>query len=61
MPDGFGGASANALICRAGGIACGFKAVAMNAAVHPISTPRRGVRFTIARPAVMKSANGKSW
>jgi len=59
-PRAFGGDSANALIWRSGGDGCGFKAVAMSAGGKLTSTPKRENRFTIARPAATKCANGRN-
>jgi len=61
MPDGIGGDSANALIWRSGGDGCGFNAAATNAAVHLKSIPKMKNRFTIARTAAKKCANGTNW
>jgi hypothetical protein len=61
MPDDIGGVSANALICPCGGKGYAFKADATNAAARLTSTPKGESRFTIARPAGTKCANGTSW
>jgi hypothetical protein len=49
------------LICPSGGGGQPFKADAIIAQLHLISTTRKASRFTIADLAATKTENGKSW